>query len=89
MLNHELIPLAARRPRAAALLSTTALVASAAPLAAAVIALTPAPMAFAAPAAAPVSARHAGAVLNGGDPCQVAVPFHGASTFKLPLCAGD
>jgi hypothetical protein len=91
MTNHTDTPLAGasqpRHTRAAVLLGTTAFLASAAPLAA-FLALTPAPMASATPAAAPVSA-HAGALLNGGDPCQVAVPFHAASTFKLPLCAGD
>ena len=78
-----------RRTRAAALLSTTAFLASAAPLAAAVLALTPAPMAAAIPVAAPARAHHASALLNGGDPCQTTVLSGAAGTFKLPSCAGD
>jgi hypothetical protein len=77
-----------RRPRGAALLSTTALLAAAAPLAAAVLALTPAPLAAAVPVAAPTSARHAGATLSDGL-WHTAVPFGAFSTMKYPDAGGD
>jgi hypothetical protein len=76
------------RRRAAALLGGTALLAATAPLTTAVLAVAAGP-AFALPISAPASARHLGAALNGGDPCQTTVRFSAASTGKLPACAGD
>jgi hypothetical protein len=75
-------------PRAAALLGTTTLLASAAPLAAAVFALTPWSPTAMVPAAAS-SVRHTGAALNAGAQSHTTVLFSAIGAGKFPKEGGD
>jgi hypothetical protein len=74
---------------AATLLSTTALLASAAPLVAAVIALTPAPLAATVPVAAPASARHASPPIGASTGSRTTVQAGAIGVDKYPREAGD
>jgi hypothetical protein len=65
-----------------------ALLAAAAPVAAALVALGAAPLA-AASIGAHVDAAHPGAVLAGGDPCKTTLTAGALNTVKAPNCAGD
>jgi hypothetical protein len=90
MTNHTDTPPAgasqSRHTRAAALLGT-ALLGSAAPLAAAVFALTP--WSQTAPVAAASSAPHAGAAFNAGAQSHTTVLFSAIGAGKFPKEGGD